>query len=120
MSKNAQYVGVDEKYIPEDEKYVDNTLNEEIKGTINDGIKSAKNYLSKEENREKIKRTGKKGLGVAKGIGIGYLCFIGFVFIMVIIVFILIFSNAFKVNQRADEIYNSSENIINDIMEKNH
>lgn len=118
MKKSAQYVGVDEKYIPEEEKYVDNTLNDEIKSTINDGLKSAKNYLSKDENKEKIKNTGKKVLKVGKGIGIGYLCFIGFIILMFIVVFILVFSNFFKVNERADKIYNSAESTFNEVIDK--
>lgn len=118
MNKNGQYVGVDEKYIPEEEKYVDNTLNGEIKDALNDGVKSVKNYVSKDENKEKIKNAGKKGLGIIKGIGIGYLCFIGFVFIMAIIIFIMAFSNIFKSNQRADKIYNSIENRHSEIIDK--
>ena len=50
MKKNGQYVGVDEKYIPEDEKYVDNETNKEIKDAVNDGLNSVKNYLTDEEN----------------------------------------------------------------------
>lgn len=118
MKKNAQYVGIDDKYVPENETYVDNTLNSEIKDTLKDGVKSAKNYLSKDENKEKIKNTGKKVLKVGKGIGIGYLCFIGFIFLMVIIVFILVFSSFFKANERADRIYNSTESTFNEIMDK--
>ena len=34
MKKNAHYVGVDEKYIPEDEKYVDDTVADDIKKDI--------------------------------------------------------------------------------------
>ncbi len=118
MKKDAQYVGVDEKFIPEDEKYVNNSLNDEIKGTLNDGIKSAKSYISKPENKEKMKKTGKKILNVGKGIGIGYLCFIGFIFLMVIIVFILVFSNMFKANERADKMYNQVESTFNEIMDE--
>ena len=53
MKKNGQYVGVDEKYIPEEEKYVDNSVNSEIKDLVNDGIKSTKNYVSDKDNQEK-------------------------------------------------------------------
>lgn len=117
MKKSAQYVGVDEKFIPEDEKYVDNSLNGEIKDTINDGIKSAKDYLSKDENKQKLKNTGKKVLKVGKGIGIAYLSFIGFIFLMVILVFILVFSSFFKANDRFDETYNKVESTMNGIID---
>lgn len=60
MKKNGEFVGVDEKFIPEDEKYVDESL-----------------LGNKEETKEKVKK-------VAKGIGIGYLCFIGFIVILTI------------------------------------
>ena len=106
MKKNGQYVGVDEKYIPEDEKYVDNSTNSEIKDTVNMGINAAKEYVTDKDNQEKFKRTGKKGLKVLKGIGIGYLAFIGFVFIMVIVVFVIIFSNFFKITKEANDMYN--------------
>ena len=68
MKKNGEFAGVDEKYIPEDEKYVDESL------------------LG---NREQTKKSVTK---VAKGIGIGYLCFIGIIFLLVIGVFIFCFS----------------------------
>ena len=62
MKKNGQYVGVDEKYIPEEEKYVDNSINQEVTELVHDGIKSAKDYISDKDNQEKIKKAGKKGL----------------------------------------------------------
>ena len=61
MKKNAQYVGVDEQFIPEEEKYVDNETNEEIKDSINDGLCSIKDYVTDKDNKEKIKKSGKKG-----------------------------------------------------------
>lgn len=96
MKKNGQYVGVDEKYIPEDEKYVDNETNKEIKDSINDGLLSVKNYITDKDNQAKFKKTGKKGLKILKGVGIGYLIFFGFVFIMIITIFIMVFVNMFR------------------------
>ncbi len=55
MKKNGEYVGVDDKYIPENEKYVDDSL-----------------LGDKQINQENIKK-------VAKKIGIGYLIFIGLI-----------------------------------------
>lgn len=112
MKKNGQYVGVDEKYIPEDEKYVDNSTNSEIKDTVNRGINAAKDYVTDKDNQEKFKRTGKKGLKILKGIGIGYLAFFAFVIVMVIVVFIIVFSNFFKINKRVDDINNRATEII--------
>ena len=51
MKKNGEYVGIDDKYIPEDEKYVDDSL-----------------LGDKQINPENVKK-------VAKKIGIGYLIF---------------------------------------------
>lgn len=117
MNKNGQYVGVDEKYIPEEEKYVDNTLNSEIKGALNDGVKSVKNYVSKDENKEKIKNVGKQALKVGKGIAIGYVAswIIGviIVFIIIITALIMIIKNANSMDDDFDKIYDSAEKRIN-------
>ncbi len=71
MKKNGQYVGVDEKYVPDDEKYVDNNLNSDIKNDMHDIYQGAKGYVLDKDNQEKMKNIGRKGLKVAKGIGIG-------------------------------------------------
>ena len=60
MKKNGEYVGVDEKYIPEEEKYVDNETNKEIKDSINDGLRSVKDYVTDGDNQKEIKKTCKK------------------------------------------------------------
>ncbi len=113
MKKNEQYVGVDEKYVPEDEKYVDNNLNNEIKKDMHDIYQGAKGYISDKDNQEKMKNVGRKGLKIAKGIGIGYLAFAGIVIVMVIAVFILVFSQFFKINKQGDEVRDKATNIIN-------
>ncbi len=113
MKKNEQYIGVDEKYVPEDEKYVDNNLNNEIKKDMHDIYQGAKGYVSDKDNQEKMKNVGRKGLKIAKGIGIGYLVFAGIVIVMVIAVFILVFSQFFKINKQGDEIRDKATNIIN-------
>jgi len=112
MKKNGQYVGVDEKFIPEDEKYVDNSTNSEIRDTINNGINAAKDYVADKENQEKLKKTGKKGLKILKGVGIGYLIFFVFVVVMAIMIFILVFSNFFKMKNETNEIYGGANEII--------
>lgn len=123
MNKNGQYVGVDEKYIPEEEKYVDNTLNGEIKDALNDGVKSVKNYVSKDENKEKIKNAGKKALKVGKGIAIGYLAswIIGviIVFIIIITALIMIIKNANSMDDDFDKIYDAAEKRINNSINEN-
>lgn len=68
MKKNGEYVGVDEKFIPENEKYVDESL-----------------LGNKEESKKTIKK-------VAKGIGIGYLVYIGFILAFVIGMMIFVFT----------------------------
>lgn len=113
MKKNEQYVGVDEKYVPEDEKYVDKNLNNEIKKDMHDIYQGAKGYISDKDNQEKMKNVGRKGLKIAKGIGIGYLAFAGIVIVMVIAVFILVFSQFFKINKQGDEVRDKATNIIN-------
>lgn len=122
MNKSGQYVGVDEKYIPEEEKYVDNTLNSEIKETLRDGVRSVKNYVSKDENKEKIKNTGRKALNVGKGVAIGYLAIWLTVIIIVIIGFITIFATVFhemnSMDSKQERIYNKTEETIDNIIDR--
>lgn len=118
MKKNGEYVGVDEKYIPEEEKYVDNETNREIKDSINDGLRSVKNYVTDKDNQEKFKKTGKKGLKVLKGLGIGYLVFIGIVIVLVVSVFVIVFVNMAKMNDRADDVYDQAGSIIDKVTDE--
>lgn len=56
MKKNGQYVGVDEKYIPEEEKYVDESLlgpTSEIRDGIKSGVNKVKEYVQDADNQEK-------------------------------------------------------------------
>ncbi len=111
MKKNGQYVGVDEKYIPKEEKYVDDEANEEIKNSINDGILSAKDYITDKDNQEKFKKAGKKGVKILKGIGIGYLAVISFIIIVFITIFFIAISNFIQNKKRVDDfndIYNQT------------
>ncbi len=112
MKKNGQYVGVDEKYVPQDEKYVDNDLNSEIKNDIHNMYQGAKEYVSDKDNQEKMKNVGRKGLKVAKGFGIGYLIFGVILFVIVIAVFWVTFSQISKSNRQMDEIKDKTNDII--------
>lgn len=71
MKKNGQWVGVDEKYIPEEEKYTDESI---VGVTTNEMI-----------DKEKTKK-------ILKGVGIGYLIFVSLILIMVITVFVVVIS----------------------------
>lgn len=115
MKDNGQYVGVDEKYVPEDEKNVDNTLNGEIKNDLHNAYQGAKNYVSDKDNQEKMKNAGRKGLKIAKGLGIGYLIFVGIIFIMVLVGVIFVFSQFLKIKAEVDDnnIKGATTNIIN-------
>ena len=84
MKKNGQYVGVDEKFIPENEKYVERTVADDLK----DDLKEGYNNLKKPENKEKTKKLFKIG----KNIGIGYLALYGIIFLLVIGIIIFIFT----------------------------
>ena len=115
MKDNGQYVGVDEKYVPEDEKHVDNTLNGEIKNDLHNAYQGAKNYVSDKDNQEKMKNAGRKGLKIAKGLGIGYLIFVGIIFIMVLVGVIFVFSQFLKIKAEVydNNIKGATTNIIN-------
>ena len=112
MKKNGQYVGVDEKYIPEDEKYLDKEDNNEIIDMVNKGINTAKNYINDKDNQEKIKKTGKKGLKLLKGISIGYLIFFGFITLMIIVIFVFVIINMFNTNKRVEDFKNNSNEMV--------
>lgn len=122
MKKNGQYVGVDEKYIPDDEKYVDNKLNNEIKDDIYNIYTGAKEYISDKDNQEKAKNIGKKGLKIAKKVGIGYLSFYGFIFLMtivfIIVTFVIVFSQIFKFNKQNDKINDNFSSIIDEASDR--
>lgn len=118
MKKNGEYVGVDEKYIPEEEKYVDNEANKEIKDSINDGLRSVKDYVTDEDNQKEIKKTCKKSLKFLKGVGIVYLIFICIIVLLVIGVFVAVFINMTKINNSADGIYEKAGSVIDKGIDK--
>ena len=92
MKKNGEYVGVNEKFIPEEEKYVD----ESILG-------------NNAETQEKIKGYAKKGLKTVKKIGIGYLCFLGVMFVLIIGIIIFGFTILNNARKNQDEMTSSFE-----------
>ena len=118
MKKNGEYVGVDEKYIPEEEKYVDNVTNEELKDTINNGFRSVNKYVTDPNNQEKFKSAGTKGLKIAKGIGIGYLIFFGLAFLFIIVVAVMVFTNIARMNDKNNDIHEQAGSFIDKITEQ--
>ena len=82
MKKNGEYVGVEEKDIPEDEKYVDESL-----------------LGNREESTRKIKKT-------AKSIAIGYILFVIFIFAMFIGIAIFMFSTFNKTRKSMMDDFN--------------
>ena len=121
MKKNSHYVGVDEKYIPEDEKYVDESLlggTDEIRDGVSEGIKKIRGYVTDKDNQEKFKTFGRKGLKIAKGIGIGYIAFFGIIIFMFLLTFIVFIVNMFKINSRKDDIYDNAKDQIDGIYEQ--
>ena len=93
MKKNSEYVGVDEKFIPENEKYV----NDSILG-------------SREESKKKVKKAIKIGLGV----------YIGWIlFVLVIMVCIVSFGyKMFKDAQQQQQMVNSWGTTMNQMMDE--
>ena len=81
-------------------------------------MRSVKNYVTDKDNQEKFKQTGKKGLKVLKGLGIGYLVFIGIVIVLVVSVFVLVFVNMAKMNSRADDVYDQAGSIIDKVTDE--
>jgi hypothetical protein len=88
MKKNAEYVGVDEQFIPEEEKYVDESL-----------------LGNKEESNRKIKKA-------AKSFAIGYAIFFVVMFTMAIGMTILIVNNFTKAgNSMMDDAIQKSSSM---------
>lgn len=113
MKKNGQYVGVDEKYIPKDEKYVDNDLNSEIKDDLHNMYKGAKGYVSDKDNQKKMKNVGRKGLKVLKGIGIGYIVFLGIIVLIFLIIIGTMISRSSKMDKNSKDFEDLSNNVVN-------
>ena len=90
----------------------ENNKNNEFKDDMHNIYKGAKEYVSDKDNQEKLKKTGKKGLKILAGIGIGYLVFVGIIIVLVIVVFSLVFSQFFKISKQSDEIKNKANDII--------
>lgn len=111
MKKNAQYIGVDEKYIPENEKYVNNEVNEEVKDSVNDGLLSVKKYLVNKDNQEKIKNASRKGFKILKVYGLGYLMFFGLIMVITITMFIMIILSFGKINNSVNDSFIKNANI---------
>lgn len=94
MKKNSDYVGIDEKYIPENEKYVEETI---------------------QYDKNKAKKYIKGGIIV-------YLAVFGIIFLMVIGVFVFVFFGFTGISKKANGIINTveekSKEQLNDTSEK--
>lgn len=91
MKKNSKYVGVDDKFIPEDEKYVDDSL-----------------LGNKEETKKIIGKT-------VKVAGIGYLVYTVIFLILFVSVFIIIFRFMGNTSKQAEDTFNQAGNFLNQI-----
>ena len=90
MKKNSEYVGVDEKFVPENERYV----NDSILG-------------SREETKNKLKKGLKIGLGAW-----AIWALVGIVFFIVVVV--LIFNHSKKMDQQIFDMFGSATEQMND------
>lgn len=83
MKKNGEFVGVNDEFVPEEEKYVDDSI-----------------LGNKQERDQKLK----SAVNIGKKIGIGYLCFAGIVVILFIVIFDSFFSRFFKIQDMASDV----------------
>ena len=107
MVKSNEYVGVDEKYIPEGEQRKTH-VQEPIIGSentqkIRDGITGGVNKLASDEGKEKIKTGAKKGWKVVKGVVIARLVFTCIAFLLTITIIVVIIVNIIKDQATEDE-----------------
>ena len=118
MAKNNEFVGVDEKFIPEDKQAKTHT-EEPIVGSENvqkvrNGITEGINKLTSDEGKEKAK----KGLKVAKRIGIGYLIFWCVLVISVIAIIIVVAVNIIRIQNEQAEMLEDFKNNSNSVIEE--
>ena len=119
MSKNNEYVGVNEEFIPEEEKskqhVSESIIGDDTRNRIKGGIRKGTDYLASDEGKEKAKKVGKKGLKIAKGIGIGYLTVIGVITLLVIasviFVFVLVGKNMKRQNEMIDDFEKTRDSV---------
>lgn len=81
MKKNGEFVGVDEKFIPEDEKYVEDSI-----------------LGNKEESKKKVKK-------IAKAVGIGYLVWIGLALVIVLTIAIFTITQFSKFSKMGQGLF---------------
>ncbi len=117
MPKNGQYVGVNDEYVPENEKYLNDNLNSEIKNDMHEVYKGAKGFVTDKDNQEKMKQVGRKGLKIFKCIGIGYLTYFVIVLLLVIAGFIFAFVQYNKAQKDFEDTRNNIINNTKDIFE---
>ncbi len=80
MKKNAHYVGVDEKYIPENEKYVKESIADDLKTDLKESYQN----MDKEKAKKNIKLVAKVWIGYFIGVGIFAILIFGFVIFFII------------------------------------
>lgn len=121
MTKNNEYVGVDEQFIPEEEKtkqhVSESIIGDETRDKIKGGIRKGTDYLTSDEGKEKVKNVAGKGLKVAKGIGIGYLVWIGVGALVAIAVFVLAFVIIGKAMNRQNQMLNNFDEVRDSLMQ---
>ena len=91
MKKNSEYVGVDEKFIPEDEKYVKDSV-----------------LGNREESKNKIKK------GLIIGLGV-YAIWVLLAIVFLVVVVVLIFNHARKTNE---QIFGLFGNVVGNVVEQ--
>ena len=122
MAKNNEYVGVDDKYIPDDEQERTH-VQEPIIGSdnaqiIRDDITSGINKLTSKEGQEKVKGVAKKGWKITKGIGIGYMVAWGIGIVLFLVIFIFALVNMIRVFNAQDKIISGSNSASTSNVEK--
>ncbi len=122
MAKSNEYVGVDEKYIPEEEQkkthVQEHIIGSENTQKIRDGITRGVNRLTSDEGKEKIKAGFKRGWKITKGIGIGYLVFICIAALLVITITVVVLVNTIRIQGTQDNLIDDFDNASNSMIEE--
>lgn len=93
MKRNSEFVGVDEKFIPEDEKYVDEAIIEK-----------------NEENQKKAEK-------IVKKIGTGYLIFLVFIIVIFISIFAFVIISGIKMHSAFSKQFDAVSEQFNEVID---
>ena len=122
MSKNNEFVGIDEKYVPEDAQarthVQEPVIGSENAQRIRESVTSGINKLTSDDSKERVKSGAKKGWKIAKRVGIGYLVFFIVIAILAITIIVAAAVNIIKAQNTSNRMMDNFNNSSRSMMEQ--